>query len=321
MAWSMPAEPRENAPWSWSISRRAHFRDCLRRYYYHYYGYHEGWRDDAPEVARRAYRLRALKSLPLLAGEILHALFAESLRAVRQGAPVPQAAALFEEARRRMNRAWAESRSRAEWERAPKRRTMLHEIYYGNEPSDARIDAVRERLRAACAGFVDSRSLREAASAPFCEIKDVDREGHFDLEGTRVYAMPDLVYRLGDGSFTIVDWKTGGEGEAHALQLAVYALYVRWRIGSAAPILGRVEYVERGRAEEVAIDAAALDAAEREVRDSIAAMRGYLEDPAANRPRPISAFPLRDDRSACPFCNFYEICRPELEGTPVPGPF
>lgn len=104
----MPFEPRANPPWSWSLSRRACFRECPRRYYWQYYGSFNGWQPDAPEPARLAYRLKHLESLSLLAGEVLHDLFAETLRAVRGGRAPPPADALFAEARHRMNRAYAE---------------------------------------------------------------------------------------------------------------------------------------------------------------------------------------------------------------------
>jgi predicted RecB family nuclease len=313
-------EHRENPPWSWSVSRRGLFRECPRRYYYHYYGYHDGWLASAPDVARRAYRLRNLKSLPLLVGEVLHALFGEALRDVRGGKPAVAADTLFNEARRRLNVAYAESKNRKAFEAEPKGRAMLHELYYGTELADSRIDAMRRRLRAATEGFLASPSFREAGAAPFQEIKGIDHEGHFELDGTRIYAAPDLTIRRGDGTWVIVDWKTGAGDEAHATQLGVYGLYLRHRHGVRGPVAGRLEYVSEGTSEDVAIDEAALEFALREIRDSVAAMRAYLDDPAANRPRPREAFPLRDDRRACPQCNFYELCRPEIEAG-LEGPF
>ena len=317
----MPFDIRETPPWSWSATRRGCFKECLRRYYYHYYAYHNGWLEGAPDMARRAYRLRNLKSLPILAGEVLHEIFAGQLRDVRGGKPPATADALYEAARKRLNAGFAESKNRAAWEVRPAKLVMLHEFYYGAEPSDSKIDGMRKRVRASLEGFLASRSFREAASAPFQEIKGVDHEGHFDLDGTRVYAAPDLTYRLGDGRWVIVDWKTGAESDEHALQVAVYGLYLRHRHGVRGPIAAQIEYVAAATREDVAVDEAALDAAEREVRDGIEAMRGYLADPAANRPRAREAFPLRDDRAACPWCNFWELCAPEIQATAAPGPF
>ncbi len=318
----MPFEVRDDPPFSWSVSRRSTFRECPRRYFYHYYGYHNGWLDGAPPLARAAYKLRTLKSLPMLAGEVLHELFANALRDVRAGLAVPTSAQLFALARKRMNEAWAQSKGRREWEQRPGKLAMLHEFYYRHEPSDARIDAARARLAAAIDGYLASRSFSEARAAPLVEIKDIDREGHFELDGVRVYAAPDVAYRLGDGSWTIVDWKSGQEGEGHAAQIAVYGLYLRVRHGVRGGIAGRIEYVAERKREDVTIDEAALDAAEREVREGVASMRGYLADPVANRARGIEAFPLRDDRHGCPYCNFYELCRDEIvAGGGPPGPF
>lgn len=303
------------------MTRRACFRECPRRYYYQYYASHNGWRDQAPALARATYRLKQLKSLPMLAGEALHEVFAQALVAVRGGGRAPDREALYAQVREPLNKAFAESKNRAAFERAPRQSTMLREFYYGTGPSDAAVESMRERLWRAIDGFLASKSFREAASAPFQEIKDVDHKGHFDLDGTRIYAAPDLDYRLGDGRWVIVDWKTGAVDEEQKTQVAVYGLYLRYRHGVRDPIVAHLEYVAEGTRTDVAIDEGALEAALREIRDSVAAMRGYLADEAENRPREREAFPLAADRRICPRCNFYEVCKPDLEGTPVEGPF
>lgn len=45
--------------WSYSQSRASMFDECLRKYYYHYYGAHNGWKtDSADEMQVRLYRLK-----------------------------------------------------------------------------------------------------------------------------------------------------------------------------------------------------------------------------------------------------------------------
>jgi hypothetical protein len=42
---------------SWSQSRRSTFRECPRKYFWTYYGSHNGWLREAPAEARAAWRL------------------------------------------------------------------------------------------------------------------------------------------------------------------------------------------------------------------------------------------------------------------------
>jgi hypothetical protein len=57
---------------SWSHSRYETFRECLRRYFYHYYGSWGGWQDDADPLTRRLYILKQLKNRHLWAGGVVH---------------------------------------------------------------------------------------------------------------------------------------------------------------------------------------------------------------------------------------------------------
>jgi len=46
--------------------------ECQKRYYYNYYSYHNGWLADANENTKTIYRLKNLKSIDALVGEIFH---------------------------------------------------------------------------------------------------------------------------------------------------------------------------------------------------------------------------------------------------------
>ena len=68
MAWEVKPYPE----WSWSHSRDLLFRECQRKYYYQYYGSHNGWLQEAAPEAARLYRLKQLQSLYLLFGDVVH---------------------------------------------------------------------------------------------------------------------------------------------------------------------------------------------------------------------------------------------------------
>ena len=171
----MAFEIRPFPDFSWSQSRRSTFRECPRRYYWHYYGSHNGWLDESPPEARRAWRLKKISNLYMKLGNVVHELVADAITQVRGGNPAPDAAALIQRGRNRLNRAWLESQNRAEWERRPGAITMLMEFYVGSGPSRDLIERIRDKLYTCLRNFLTSESFREAVEAPMGEGTEVDR--------------------------------------------------------------------------------------------------------------------------------------------------
>ena len=317
----MGFEIRPHPEFSWSQSRRSMFRECPRKYYWNYYGAHNGWLDEASQEARLAWRLKKISNLYMTLGNVVHDIVAEAIQRVRGGGEVPSAADLIDEGRGRLNRAWQLSQRREDWERSPGRHPMLMEFYRGTGPSRDRIEKIRDRLYACLGNLPSSESFREAMAAPQVEVKETDRLDYVELDGVKMYAQPDLLYRLGD-AWRIVDWKTGSRDSGHASQLRTYAVYLRERPDlDAAPIIGRLEYLADGDSLTVPITDRDIAAERQSIGDSVAAMRTYLEDPLRNAAKPMDQFPLTDDRRWCKSCNFFELCEEELSETGPPGPF
>lgn len=318
----MAYERREHPTFSWSHSRRAVFRECPRKYFYQYYGSHNGWEDTAPESVRLAYRLKHLTSLPLEIGGAVHEAAAAAIHRARSGAAAPTADDLYDTARKRMNSAWIDSHDRPAWERSPRWRRMFHEFYYDTGIGDDDIADARDTIRACIDNLLRSQSFREAVAAPFVEVRNVEELSTFYIDDTPVYAVPDLVYRKGGDVWTVVDWKSGKViQDADNDQAMVYALYVRELHGARGPDIDvRVERLASGHAAEYAFTQDDLDDGVDAIRDSIGIMRTYLTDPAVNSPIEKIGFPLRSDTSGCKSCKFYDLDRTEI-GSARPGPF
>jgi hypothetical protein len=317
----MAFEVRPYPDFSWSQSRRSMFRECPRRYYWNYYGSHNGWLEESSAEARAAWRLKKISNLHMTLGNVVHEIAAESLSRVRGGAQPPTGPELIEEGRGRLNRAWVLAQQREEWERNPGRHPMLMEFYRGSGPSGDLVQKIRNRLYDCLRNLADSESFREAAEAPRVEIREVDRLDFVEFEGVKLYAQPDLLYRLGD-AWRIVDWKTGASADSHAAQLRTYALYVRLRDDlPSGPIIGRREYLGDGTAVSAPITDREIQEEGRSIEDSVAAMRTYLRDPIRNAPKSRPDFPLTENRRLCPGCNFFELCESELSATEADGPF
>ncbi len=321
----MGFEVRPHPEFSWSQSRRSVFRECPRKYYWNYYGSHNGWLDEASAEARLAWRLKKISNLYMTLGNVVHDIAADALQRVRGGGEVPSTAELIDEGRGRLNRVWQLAQRRQDWERSPGRHPMLMEFYRGTGPSRDRIEKIRDRLYACLGHLPNSESFREAVSAPQVEVKETDRLDYVELEGVKTYAQPDLLYRLGD-AWRIVDWKTGprpkGEADAHTSQLRTYAVYLRERTDlEDGPIIGRLEYLEDGESITVPITDRQVASERQAIADSVAAMRTYLDDPLRNAAKPIEQFPLTEDRRWCKSCNFFDLCEQELADAAPAGPF
>lgn len=317
----MAFEVRPYPDFSWSQSRRSLFRECPRKYYWHYYGSHNGWLDESSPAAQRAWRLKKITNLYMTLGSAVHELAADAILRVRGGSPAPEAADLIRIGRNRLNRAWLDAQRREEWERRPGSVTMLMEYYRGSGPSRDLIERIRDRLYVCLRHFLSSESFREAVEAPVVEVKEIDRLDFVELDGVKLYAQPDLLYRLGD-AWRIVDWKTGARHRSHTPQLRTYAVYLRQREDlPGGPIIGRLEYLASGEGVSVPISERECGEERQRIADSVAAMRTYLADPVRNEALPRESFPLREDTSRCPECPFYELCEDELAGLGTAGPF
>jgi len=298
---------------SWSHSRAKMFRECLRRYYWNYYGSWNGWRQVAPEEARLAYRLKHLATLPMWAGGVVHRVIENALRAIRAGQN-PALEALREEARLWLNEGWAQS-LRKEWQRDPKRKVNLFEHYYGAGAaiSKERRGELREHVFGCVGRFFESQArallLREGPQR-WLALEDLQS---FDLIGVPVWVKLDAAVREGDGA-AIIDWKTGARSDDDPAQIHTYALYAmtRWRF-HCGQIAARVIYLREGAEERIVPEAAAVIDHRETIMASIEKMRSLLADPAANEAS-LDSFPMCDDRAKCARCNFKQLCLGKEEG-------
>ena len=73
---------------SWSKTRDEVFKTCPRQYWFAYYGYWNGWLENAPERTRQIYILKNLRNRYIWAGEKVHDCIQRSLTNIRRGIKV-----------------------------------------------------------------------------------------------------------------------------------------------------------------------------------------------------------------------------------------
>jgi len=299
---------------AWSWSRHEMFYQCARKIYWQYYGSWGGWNADAAADAVLSYRLKQIKSVPMIVGSVMHDVVRERLRMrTDAGGPVPESQ-LRDEVERRVLKIFRESHDR-DWERRrdPKRFANLFEDYYGAGLTDADRDAALASARSYVAGFASSVYARRAFSIPKQRLRIID-PSDFDqmkiaMDDVLVYAAPDLVVEDESGLLHVVDWKTGAPRKANVAQLSVYGLFVSEKLGVPLErVAAHIVYLRDSTYERYENLREGVAEARRRIATYTTDVRSRLTDVGHNVAGDIAAFPMTDDRSLCRRCKFREIC-------------
>ncbi len=309
------ASPRTSGefqnPFRWSKSRAGIFAECKRKYYLRYYRHWGGWRDDAPEAARLAYRLGKMTSMAPLVGSAVHEVLAGHFRGIRNGQfreLVPERAVEI------MRAVWINAKKEL-WRSSPKKYPPLFEIYYDRVPSKERLrEYADQALRAVAeAGKSSLYTLAVTLDRPdFLWLDPVgesfSEEIYFDVPPYGAIAAPDLVLR-DKNRILIVDWKTGEESEGDRLQMVAGGLWSAQRLKDEERERWAVlVYLKTGTAREFPINEEDCRRAEQAIRGDMEAMSAYLKDPEQNIPLAQEAFPVHNNVNFCRYCEFQEIC-------------
>ncbi|MEM6675091.1 MAG: PD-(D/E)XK nuclease family protein [Planctomycetota bacterium] len=306
---------------SWSTSRSRTFATCRRRYYFDYYLSWLGWGQRADPDRRRAYLLKKMTRMPMLAGDIVHRAIAEFFARRDQGLAWSAEEAIAWSVGE-LRRGYKESRDGG-WKARPAKSVRLAEHHYEEERIDESTGAAGdygkryvERIEACLRSFFDDPALEGARSAEPADWLACEDMSTFVLFDTKVFAVPDFAYwdRGADadgGVCRIVDWKTGAPRDADRFQLQVYAFYAReqWGVDPARTVAEDV-YLRDGEIAEVRVDQDELEATLEAIEASIGEMRAVHFD--ADRSKgDAAAFPLVAEERAgavCSSCNYRELC-------------
>ncbi len=306
---------------SWSFSASHDFEECRRRRYWSKYGAWGGWDKQASYEQRKAYQLNKMDNIYSLQGTAAEQAVVWVLREHQRGVSVTMEQAYEAIAKPYMNRCWKESKEGA-WQASPKKFCCLREHYYklwDAAKEKERTVAVVQHTKNCIAHFIDRVLPRLAEVRREDEVEVTHSDGgdpeSFVFNGVKIYAIPDFVYRSGD-LLHIHDWKAGKVKESHQWQLALYGLWAHVKHGIASEkVCCFVEYLATGQVAPFAFGPEKMEEVIARIGESVADMSSYLvdEDRARNVPVPKEEWELAEDESVCRFCNFYELCKPELD--------
>ena len=306
---------------SWSFSAAEDFDQCRRKRYWAKYAMWGGWKTDAAPQQRAAYRLGKMENGFSILGQAVEAGALWLIRENQDGRAGTAEAAYDAAARPLLNRAWKESREGL-WRENPKKFFCLREHYYKELGADTQrewVDAIVVQARKCLANFIATvlpriADVTRAQEVPVATIGAGDPES-FEIEGVKIYAIPDYVYRRGE-ELHIHDWKAGKSRERHQDQLSLYGLWAALKHQVPVDRINvHVEYLAEGRDETRRMTDADIEAVKERIGESVMEMAEYLKsgDLRRNEPLPKDVWDLAPTRAPCALCNFYELCKPELD--------
>jgi hypothetical protein len=293
---------------SWSKTRDEIFRDCLRKYYFHYYGAWGGWDPNAPPRTRQLYILKNLQTRAAWAGNHVHRAIHAVLTELHGGGEPPAPEMAAEQLLAALRKDFRDSLARR-YQQYPRKACGLFEHEYELEIADEQWKETADHAVHCLQTFFSSdifTAIRQLAPDAWLEAEEL---ASFTLDGIKVYVQLDFAHRTETG-VKIFDWKPGRSETSNAeLQLACYALYAaeKWRV--APEQVQTVEFnLANNTATPRALTADALEEIKDYIRDSADEMSFLLEDPAGNKPQPENNFEFAEKQTACHRCNFLKAC-------------
>lgn len=306
---------------SWSLSAANDFDECRRKRYWAKYAMWNGWKEQAPELQRTAYRLTKMENRFTIQGNAVERAVMWALRQQQAGKPVAAEETYTATAKPFLNRCWSESKNGL-WKTNPKKHCCLHEHYYPTHHRHPEAEMTAQmitQVKQCIANFIAKtlprlEGIRPEQEIAVATVETGDPES-FQFEDVKIYAIPDYAYRQGE-ELHIHDWKSGGPRESHRSQMALYGLWAN-RKHKAPPgrIQAHLEYLVSGQVQSASLTENDFEHIAALISGSVAEMSEYLVDGdrRRNEPLPQVDWELAADAEICRTCNFYELCRPEIE--------
>jgi CRISPR/Cas system-associated exonuclease Cas4 (RecB family) len=293
---------------SWSKSRDESFQACLRQYYFNYYGYWNGWLDDAPSGTRQIYILKNLKTRHMWAGEKVHQCIERTIKNLRRGIPILDVDQVISITINRMRADFKSSKAK-HYLRRPKSCALFEHEYDLAVPDEVWRETAHD-VEACLRNFYRSEIFRELKEIAPGHWLETEQFSHFTFEGVKIWVVMDCCFRS-DSGITIIDWKTGkSTTEDNSIQLSCYALYILEKWGVDATRIKIIEYnLSTDTPKDFFITRRNIEDIKGYIRGSIADMRSLLVDVEANISKDESFFKPVEDKRISDGCNFRKICK------------
>jgi len=293
---------------SWSKTRDEVFKTCPRQYWFAYYGYWNGWLENAPERTRQIYILKNLKNRSIWAGEKVHECIQRSLNNIRRGIKVLPVDEIVSITIDQMRSEYRFSKSK-NYLKNPKT-CALFEHEYEMEVTSDQWKETATHVETCLRNFYASDiydGLRSHRRDGWLEVEEFSS---FRLDSVKINLAIDCAIREGE-HIMIYDWKTGKSlSEDLSVQLSCYALYAMERWHVAPESITIIEYnLASNKANDFLVTQGQVEDIKGYMRGSVKDMLSLLSDVGKNVPVEEEQFSRVDDEQVSLRCNFRKVCR------------
>ena len=292
---------------SWSKTRDEAFRECLRRYFFQYYGYWNGWKEEADSRIRQIYILKNLQTRQMWAGDHVHQRIEALLNDMRRGAPPSTADEAVNATLEAMRTDFKESRAGL-YRQNPKKACGLWEHEYAAGLPDTAWKENADHVAQCVRNFYASAAFEKIRSLPLASWLELENRQTFQLDGLKGYVQLDFAFRDGD-RIIIYDWKTGrADTTSTDVQLGCYILYAVEKWKAAIDNITAFELnLASNKESSRQLNADQLETVRDYIRDSADEMQFPLSDPEKNLAQEED-FEFTENETACRRCNFLKVC-------------
>jgi len=302
----------------WSLSKHKMLMNCEMQWALNYYLSNRGKFESRPPFLQLAWRLKHLKNVYLLLGDMMHRIIETEINNLFETGEIPSKTSIKKRLSDMLNQSYSQSKSLNLWYRDPKVNPMLFELYYSGELSDITVQLIRRKMDDCIIGFMQSNTMNNLITDRNIEIMEAEKFRSFYLDGVRVVLSADLIYHDDENDiWGIVDWKTGKQSQGKdILQLTLYAMYLEKTYGAKiSDIVVTNEYIETGTSKSYVLE----EYQTQNLRDIIlqsAERMAELEE-SLNKPdnEVMDVFHKTENKEQCDRCNFKAICLPEYKDT------
>jgi len=294
---------------SWSKTRDEIFKTCPRQYWFAYYGYWNGWLENAPERTRQIYILKNLKNRHIWVGEKVHDCIKRSLNNIRRGIKVLSIDEIVSITLDQMRAEFRSSRAK-NYLKNPKS-CALFEHEYGIEMTDDQWKEIATHVETCLRNFYASDIYDGLKLHPKEDWLEVEEFSFFHMDDTRINLAIDCAIKEGDEIY-LYDWKTGKSlSEDLSIQLCCYALYAmeKWHVHPKS--IRIIEYnLSFDKSNWFSITHGEVENIKGYMKGSVKDMQSLLTDVGDNIPLEEERFSKVEDERVSLRCNFRKICKP-----------
>ncbi|MGP6149551.1 PD-(D/E)XK nuclease family protein [Priestia flexa] len=294
----------------WSLARHNQMIECPRKYAYQYYFSHHGWLSSSTELAKQAYRLKKIVTLPLLVGQAVKQAIRNYSFTTNTESIEEHMTAMRNFIDQELRRAYLQTRDHGDdWYHEPNVYTMMLEYYQKGYLADYEIQQTKTSIERCVTSFFRSKTFRELQSIDLIQILPQEAFCSVELNSVKIFVSLDLLYhKPTTNEYIIVNWQTGKQAHDHLTQLALCAFYIQQTYNVPLNVIQiRNEYLYLGGSHTYYVTAKEIDAFHHTIKESLMNMHLYIEHSEYNQPKPLSAFPMKQS-TRCKQCVYQELC-------------